>query len=309
MDKRVCAVVVAVVAILILTISLLASSLKKLSSKEVGLQYDSIQKDLDGKVYTEGLHLGPVGYEFIKFPNIYTTMTFDKLQCLNSDGVRINIDVTYQYRVQMTNLKKIAMDFKDFDGFQVVLASVGRASLHEACSYFDTVDFQANRGDFQDRLEKILTDRYKEVNCDVEDLQVNNIQRPKLYENAIRSKERAKADIRVAEEQRPKIVKEANTTLREAISEAQIIVDKAMSQSRILAAQADAEAEAILQQYKKEAEAYSSILQSSGLNFSPEGFISYLGVRVIADAKNPVYIGLQSPAKTSYLAGSGGSTG
>ena len=46
----------------------------------VGLQYDSIQKDLDGKVYTEGLHLGPVGYKFIKFPNIYTTMKFDKLQ-------------------------------------------------------------------------------------------------------------------------------------------------------------------------------------------------------------------------------------
>ncbi|RUS71009.1 hypothetical protein EGW08_021231 [Elysia chlorotica] len=306
MDKRVCAVIVIVVALLILTISLVASSLKKLSSKEVGLQYDTIQRDLDGKVYTEGLHLGPVGYEFIKFPNIYTTMTFSKLQCLNSDGVQIKLDVSYQYRVEMTNLKKIIMDFKDFDGFQDVLHHVGVASLHEACSHFDTVQFQANRGDFQDKLEDILTKRYKEVNCDVEDLQVNNIQRPSDYESAIRSKERAKAEINVALEQRPKIVKEANTTLREAISEAQIIVDKARSDARILATQAEAEAEAILEQYKKEAEAYSSILDDSGLDFTPEGFISYLGVRVIADAKNPVYIGLQSPAQTSYLVDSSG---
>ncbi len=64
---------------------------------------------------------------------------------------------------------------------------------------------------------------------------------------------------------------------------------------------ANAEATAILNQYEKEGEAYESILSANGLNFSPEGFISYLGVRVISSAKNPVYIGLQSPAKSSYM--------
>jgi hypothetical protein len=42
------------------------------------------------------------------------------------------------------------------------------------------------------------------------------------------------------------------------------------------------------------------IFSATGLGFSIDGFISYLGVRVIADAKNPVYIGLDSPAKTVY---------
>lgn len=62
-----------------------------------------------------------------------------------------------------------------------------------------------------------------------------------------------------------------------------------------------AEAEAIIQQYQKESEAYKQILSSSGLNFNVDGFISYMGVRVISSAKNPVYIGLQSPAKSSYV--------
>ena len=50
-------------------------------------------------------------------------------QCLNSDGVRIKLDVTYQYRVQMVNLRKIIMDFKDFDGFEKVLHHVGMLTL------------------------------------------------------------------------------------------------------------------------------------------------------------------------------------
>ena len=63
---------------------------------------------------------------------------------------------------------------------------------------------------------------------------------------------------------------------------------------------ANAEAEAILEQYRREAEAYKEILSSNGLGFTVEGFISYMGTRVISSAKNPVYIGLQSPAKSSY---------
>lgn len=63
---------------------------------------------------------------------------------------------------------------------------------------------------------------------------------------------------------------------------------------------ATSEAEAIIAQYEKEAEAYQKILSNTGLGFTIEGFISYLGIRVIADAKNPVFIGLQSPAKSSY---------
>jgi len=62
---------------------------------------------------------------------------------------------------------------------------------------------------------------------------------------------------------------------------------------------AQEEAKAIIEQYEKESLAYAQILDPNGLAFNVDGFISYMGVRVIAAAKNPVYIGMQSPAKTS----------
>lgn len=298
---RICiGIIVGVVALVVMTISLLAVSLKKLASDEVGLQYDTIQKDLNNKVFTEGLHTGPPGYKFIIFPNVYTTLEYKRQKCLNNDGVPINIDVSFQFKANLSKLHDIVMDFQDFEGYKKVLTFAGRSVLHETCSYFTTAQFQAERGNFQTRLSNVLRSRYLSLHAHVTDLQVNNIERPKEYEAAIRSKERAKEDIEVAEQERPRLLTEANTTKREAESEATIILDKAESEGRILLGRARAEAEAIKDQYEKEAEAYESVVSVGGLHFTPEGFISYLGVRVIAAAKNPVYIGLKSPAKTSY---------
>ncbi|KAK7113613.1 prohibitin-2-like [Littorina saxatilis] len=299
--KHVCCVVAVIVgALVIMTIALLATSLKKLASDEVGIQYDTIQKELGEEVFTEGLHTGPPGYEFLIFPSVYTTLSYSRLSCLNSDGVPIRISVSFQFKAMLKEMKAIILDFKDFDGYKDVLRYSGEAVIHEACSKFNTSQFQAERGNFQTMLSQILRERYTNMKADVTDLQVNNIERPNDYEAAIRSKERAREDIQVAKNERPRLITEANTTRRNAESEAQIILNKANSDARIMQNNAEREASSIVAQYDREAEAYESIVSAAGLGFTPEGFISYLGVRVIASAKNPVYIGLQSPAKTTY---------
>lgn len=287
------------VAIAIMIIVLVAVSLKKLASDQIGIAYDTINKDLGTETKTEGLHNGPPGFEFIIFPSVYKTLSFS-LGCLNKDGVVIDLDVTYQYKAKAKELRNIILSFKDFDGYKEILTQVGESALHEACSYFDTAQFQSERGAFQEKVRQKVIEKYENLHCNITDLQVNNIARPSAYESAIRSKERAREDIQVALNERPRLLTEAETVRREANTTAAIIIDKAESEARILQAKADAEAEAIMEQYKREAEAYKEILSSSGLGFTVEGFISYLGTRVISSAKNPVYIGLQSPAKSSY---------
>lgn len=291
-----------VAAVIILTIIILvAVSLKKLASDEIGVAYDTINKDLSSETKTEGLHNGPPGFEFIIFPSVFKTLSFS-LECLNKDGVIINLDVTYQYKAKPKFLREIILDFKDFDGYNAVLTQVGESALHETCSYFDTAQFQSERGKFQEKVRQKVIEKYENLHANITDLQVSNIARPSAYESAIRSKERAREDIQVAKQERPRLLTEAETLKKEANTTAQVIIDKAESQARILQAKANAEAQAILEQYQREAEAYKEILSSNGLGFTVEGFISYMGTRVISSAKNPVYIGLQSPAKSSYAA-------
>lgn len=288
-----------VVVVILMIVVLISTSYHKLASDEIGLQYDVINKKLGSSAEREGLHNGPPGFEFIVFPSVFRSLEFS-LKCLNKDGVEIKLDVTYQYKVRAVNLRTVILDFRNFTGYKKVLTFAGEAALHEACSYFNTSQFQSQRAEFQEFVRKKLIERYNILYADITDLQVSNIERPPEYESAIRSKERAREDIQVALNERPRLLTEAETAKREAETQAEIIKNKAESDARILTNKAKTEASGILLQYEKEAESYQRILGNSGLNLTTEGFISYLGVRVISDAKNPVYIGLQSPAKSSY---------
>lgn len=60
-------------------IVLIATSLKKLASNELGLKYDNIAKSLGSEVQYEGLHLGAPGFSFIIFPSVYETMQFNDI--------------------------------------------------------------------------------------------------------------------------------------------------------------------------------------------------------------------------------------
>jgi hypothetical protein len=47
------------------------------------------------------------------------------LQCLNKDGVKIVLDVTYQYKVKASKLREVILDFRDKDGYTKVLKYAG----------------------------------------------------------------------------------------------------------------------------------------------------------------------------------------
>ncbi|KAL3854870.1 hypothetical protein ACJMK2_014109 [Sinanodonta woodiana] len=300
-SKCKCVAVLFIVGVLVIFVAVMIGvSLKKLNSDEVGIAYDTVNKVLGTDTKREGLHNGPPGFEFIIFPSVFKSLEFTDLECLNKDGVVIHLHVIYQFKARPNNLRDIILSYKDYDGYKKVLTYTGESALHEVCSEFNTSQFQSERGIFQERVRQRIIDKYESLQCEITDLQVSNIARPSEYESAIRSKERAREDIQVALSERPRLLTEAETAKREAETQAQIIIDKAYSDARILENRAKTEAEAIIVQYAKEAEAYRNILSASGLGFTVEGFISYLGTRVIASAKNPVYIGLSSPAKSSY---------
>jgi hypothetical protein len=63
---------------------------------------------------------------------------------------------------------------------------------------------------------------------------VNNLQRPKDFESAVKDKEAAKENIRVAENERPRLLLQAETELEQARKQAEIIANNAKTQSKIL---------------------------------------------------------------------------
>ena len=127
---------------------------------------------------------------------------------------------------------------------------------------------------------------------------VQNIKRPESYEKVVRSKEAAKENIKIAENQRPREMVEARTNREEARTQAQITIQRAESSARVILSQARAEADSIRAAYQAETQAFLKLKQDA-LN-STAGLLSYLGVRVISENNNTINIAIDAPAKTKY---------
>ena len=114
----------------------------------------------------------------------------------------------------------------------------------------------------------------------------------------IREKESAKQNIAIALSERPRVITEATTKLREAETQANITIQTAETEGRILNTKAKSEADAITNAYATEAKTYKDIMLKQSL--SVEGLLSYLATRAIQSAAKPIYINMDAPAKTKF---------
>jgi regulator of protease activity HflC (stomatin/prohibitin superfamily) len=282
-------------------IALIASSLRRLSTQEAGLQYDSIQRVLKDKLYLAGLHSGPPGFRFIIFPKNYRSLAFDNIKCLNKDGLEIQLDVQFQYLAMLNgkSLKKLVMEFESHENYREVVMQTAEEVIHDTCSLFNVTQFQSERTRFQSAIRDTLHTRMtKDLSTSVRDVQVSDILRPYEYETIVRDKESAKINIKVATQERPRILTAAKTKKKEAETQANITLDIARTNARIAIAKAQAEAKAIMNAYETEAQTYKEIMTNQGL--TAEGLLSYLTTRAIESASSDVNVNLDAPAKTSY---------
>lgn len=65
-------------------------------------------------------------------------------------------------------------------------------------------------------------------------LKVNSVQRPTVFESAVKDKEAAKENIRVAENERPRLLLQAETELEQAKKQSEIIINDANTQAKII---------------------------------------------------------------------------
>ena len=166
--------------------------------------------------------------------NIFITFIFFTLKCLNRDGVVIELDVSYQYKANAKYLGQLVLQFKDFDGYKQVLSASGISAVHDTCAFFTTTDFQMDRGRFQENLRENMRKYCEDLYCELNDLQVNNVQRPQLFESAVKDKEAAKENIRVAENERPRLILQAQTEYEQAIKQYEIIINNGTTTARII---------------------------------------------------------------------------
>ncbi|CAF1148431.1 unnamed protein product [Adineta steineri] len=297
-DIKVVAIVVGVALLSITILSLIISSAGRLNTDEIALHYNAITKHLGREVKSSGLVFGSPGMTLIIFPSVFTSMQWKDISCLNRDGVSISLDVTLQFQADPKYLHDVVVQFEDFDGYKKILHATGEAAIHDTCAHFNTTAFQSMRGYFQVKLLEEMKNTLSPFYTILRDLQVNNVRRPSDFEMAVKDKEAAKENIKIAENERPTLLTQARTEYQKALKQAQIIDERADTDSNIIRNQADADAQAVRARYSTETDTYIELKRKMRLDV--EALLTYMAIQTVGASKHDVYINLKSPAQIKY---------
>jgi len=289
----------------IISIVLVAVSLKKLQSTEYGLEYDKWAKTLDDAAKTGGLHAGPPGYYFVKFPS--TQISADIADtCVSRDGLRVQIDVTFQYQMTAEYITQVVEKYRDFKSWATMVEATGNSAIQHTCSEYNVTDFQSLRNVIQDSmLDNMRIKLEGSVDEGITDdgvyalatsLQLRNIELPQEYKTAVSDKQRAEEDINLAKNQRTQESTKANTELLAAQEEARKILDKANNDAKVALTLAELKAQETAFAFEKEKEV---LLQAKAdFKLGPNGILAYMTNQLYAKKRN-LDVVMGEPAKIS----------
>jgi regulator of protease activity HflC (stomatin/prohibitin superfamily) len=112
-------------------------SIDSLSYNQVGLNYSSIFKSVENATYTPGFHFIGLGHDFIPYEMTITTIEFSKsreatlpiISCRTKDGLKLDLEVSFQYRVIPSKIYNIYTTFGD--NMKTVLLRVALDSISD----------------------------------------------------------------------------------------------------------------------------------------------------------------------------------
>lgn len=136
----------------------LGFSIDQLSYNQVGLNYSSIFKSVENRTYESGIHFVGLGHNFIEYDVTLSTVEFSKsrsatlplISCRTQDGLKLDLEVSFQYRVLPSKIYDIYTTFGD--SMQTVLLRVALDSISDTGVGYRAIDFFTIREDISAKM-------------------------------------------------------------------------------------------------------------------------------------------------------------
>ena len=176
--------------IVIPSIIMISMSFSSLPTVEYGLDYNAITLTVDNKTYgTAGLYFLGLGHSFIKFPRTIQTIEFnaahrDLLHTRTLDGLPLTLGVSFQFRYIPQHLYELYRAYK-LNHLHVYENTATAVIANVACNYSAYTFFNDKQG-IATVMEDVLRSAFAEkLYAEVDALQINYIQLPTTFQDAI----------------------------------------------------------------------------------------------------------------------------
>jgi regulator of protease activity HflC (stomatin/prohibitin superfamily) len=276
---------------------------------EFGLAYDWHTKKLADEAMLGGLHAGPPGFKFIKFPSTYRSFEIDNQTCVSRDGLRVLFSATFQFQLPQEWVKPVVMKYASYKRWHEVVVAAGRSAVQHTCSLYEVQSFSSSRGAIQGAMEEKLREKLEGPLLDGDggvyaraiSLQLSNVQLPQEYRDAVTEKQQASEDITLAVNQRTQETTMANTELLQAKEEAKKILDAAENEANVLKTEAELRKEGIDYAYAQDAAVYTALIETAtgtGLEFSANDVVAFITNRLLEETPGYVKASLHKAETT-----------
>jgi len=276
---------------IILVLVLVWNSLYVVEPTQVGIDLSLISYQLFD-AHPPGRHPLGLGHRIIHFDTKLVTVDFSSsrsnseyragndIVARTSDGLEVELEVSFQYHFNITNIKQVYEKFGE-DAAPIIsllaIDTVTRESTKFNASYFFS-----SRTDISEKIRAELEkDLIEKAFCEVDLFQLRSVSLPSVYEAAIQATEVAKQDFQKAEQERPNREVVGQTTRQVAIQTAQTIGLQANATAETIYIDNKAYIEQFNLTQKLQAQGFSGIYAS--LNQSEADLLEYMDVRALRD--------------------------
>eukprot|EP00924_Labyrinthula_sp_SR-Ha-C_P007209 maker-scaffold_8-snap-gene-12.54-mRNA-1 protein AED:0.32 eAED:0.32 QI:310/1/1/1/1/1/2/100/311 len=277
--------------------------LTRVPDTERGVAYSTAFARFQNEIMESGgIQTRPYAAKVFFWPRTEATVEFrpdgdqPRIVCNSEDGLRILLDVSFQYFPEQDKLVQLTQEYGGFDQWRGLLISQAESEIRHVCGEFSADDFQTARGAVALQLEQVVRNQTGELlSAEITKLQLVNVNRVAEYENAVRSKENARSEISLAENERSQAITKAETTRNVAIQEQQRILNTANTTAQIITAQANATAEGIKDRFEQLAAVYKTAMDVNG--FDTKGILTYISNEIF---HNDVTIAVEAPVQITF---------
>jgi SPFH domain / Band 7 family len=203
------------------------------------------------QLYGQGRYLVGLGKEFLKFPSTWLTLNFGRMfatphsntiAARSNDGLIIEIDLSFQYRLVPTVEGLISLYYDFGFEWEAGFVAITRATVRDVAAEYKAFDFFTKRSTITSAMQVALANRLVGLNAEVTALQIVNLEINSQFADAITETQTAAQDIQQAEnEKRVEIVDAAKVVeVARNVANVTIILAKTEAEATLAKANADA---------------------------------------------------------------------
>ncbi|MFX1283798.1 MAG: SPFH domain-containing protein [Promethearchaeota archaeon] len=256
---------------------------------QFGLNQNDITQEIEDKVYEKGFyHIGLFNH-FIKFPRTVETIEFYDSYPLDSrtkDGLLIHIQLSFQYRLQKSQLLELYGTFAD--EYEERFIGQSRTTLRDVTSFYNAIEFFNNRTFIGDQMFVYLVRDIDKMYADVVYFQLREIDLPDEFEEALKLVQIAQQQYQIALYEQEAAIIRAQTQIIEAQANANITIVTAVAEAEAYLITMEAQAQALNITLTAERMAYYAMGQQ--LNLTSTELLALLWVMAIQNHDDSLLI-------------------